>query len=210
MSLSRDLSDVEARIVGCLIEKEATTPEQYPLTLNSLVTACNQKSSRHPIMKLEAGQVGHAVRQMADLRLISEIRGSRAEKYQHHFAEVVEILKKEQAVLCMLLLRGPQTPGEIRTRCQRIHDFEDLDDVHFILDRLIDRNPPLVVRLPRGPGQKDDRYHHLLCGEPSAEILASATAPVASASRSSLEAKVDELTARVEALERRLGGFSES
>jgi len=206
MSLSRDLTDVEARIVGCLIEKEATTPDQYPLTLNSLRTACNQKSSRHPVMNLEAGEIGHALRQMADLRLVSEIRGSRVEKYQHHFSEVAEVLKKEQAVLCVLLLRGAQTPGEIRTRCQRIHDFEDLDDLHFILDRLIDRSPPPVARLPRGAGQKDDRYLQLMCGEPSPEaLLEAATAPSSgTASRSALEEKLEALTARVEALEQKL------
>ncbi|MFK7958817.1 MAG: YceH family protein [Lysobacterales bacterium] len=205
MSLTRELNSVEARIVGCLIEKEATTPEQYPLTLNGLRTACNQKSSRHPVMALESGEIGHALRQMADLRLVSEIRGSRVEKYQHHFAEVAEVLKKEQAVLCVLMLRGAQTPGEIRTRCQRIHEFQDLDDLHFILDRLMEREPSLVVRLPRGPGQKDDRYHHLLSGEPSPEMVAAATAPTSSsAPRASLEARLDALTQRVEALESKL------
>ncbi len=205
MSLTRELNPVEARIVSCLIEKEATTPDQYPLTLNGLRTACNQKTSRHPVMALEAGEIGHALRQMADLRLVSEIRGSRVEKYQHHFAEITQVLKKEQAVLCILMLRGPQTPGEIRTRCQRIHEFEDLDDLQFILDRLIDREPALVVRLPRGAGQKDDRYHHLLCGEPSAEMLAEATAaPSGATPRASLEARLDALTARVEALEEQL------
>ncbi|MEM1090382.1 MAG: YceH family protein [Pseudomonadota bacterium] len=205
MSLPRELSPVEVRILGCLIEKQATTPDQYPLTLNSLTTACNQKSSRHPVTSYEIGEIGHALRQLGDLRLVSESRASRAAKYEHHFAEVVQVLKKELAVLCVLMLRGAQTPGEVRTRCQRIHEFDDLDDVVYVLDRLIEREPALVQRVPRGAGQKDDRYVHLLSGEPSAELLAAPAASATSAgARSLLAQQVADLTERVEALEEQL------
>lgn len=205
MSLPRELSQIEARILGCLIEKESTTPDQYPLSLNSLRNACNQKSSRFPIVSYEAGEIGHALRQLGDLRLVSESRASRAEKYQHHFPDVVNVLKKELAVLCILMLRGAQTAGEIRTRCQRIYDFDDLDDVAFVLERLADREQPLVMRLPRGPGQKDDRFYQLLCGEPSPEAIVQAVpSPSATSSKADLSARVSELEERVAALESQL------
>lgn len=202
MPLERMLTDIEARIIGCLIEKEATTPDQYPLTLNALRSACNQKSSRFPVTDYEEGEVGHALRQLGDLRLVSEISAPRAARYKHHIQEVVEVLKKEMAVLCVLMLRGPQTAGEIRTRCSRIHEFEDLDDLHYVLERLKQRHVPLAMTIPRGPGQKDDRHVHLLCGEPDLEAL-EAPSPRAS-SRDLLVERIEELTARVEALERRL------
>ena len=160
------LSDVEARVLGCLVEKEITTPEYYPLSLNALVHACNQKSNRDPLMNLEEDTVRQALRALSEQALTRSASGdSRVAKYEHRLADTFNFTRPETAILCELLLRGPQTPGELRSRAERMHPFEDLSVVQSTLKHLMERNPPLVKLLPRQPGNKEARYAHLLSGD---------------------------------------------
>lgn len=159
------LSDAEARVLGCLVEKEITTPEYYPLSLNALLHACNQKSNREPLMNLAEDAVRHALRGLGEHALARSASGdSRVAKYEHRLAEMFNFTRPEAAILCELLLRGPQTPGELRSRAERMHPFEDLSLVHTTLKHLMEREPPLVTLLPRQPGTKEARYAHLLSG----------------------------------------------
>lgn len=166
------LNTVEARILGALVEKEATTPEYYPLSLNALVNACNQKNNREPAMTLDEVAVRQGLHRLENDRLAGPARGtdSRVTKYEHHLQEVFNFTRPEVALLCILLLRGPQTPGELRGRAERLHRFEELSDVQAGLQRLMQREPPLVRILPRQPGTKEARYAHLLSGEVDAAI----------------------------------------
>ena len=161
------LTDTEARVLGALIEKDSTTPDYYPLSLNALVNACNQKNNREPVMNLNEEDVRAALSGLQDQRLAGPARGadSRVTKYEHRIQEVFNFTRPETAVLCVLLLRGPQTPGELRGRSERMFQFEHLDDVQSALQRLIERDPPLVKMLPRQPGTKESRYAHLLSGD---------------------------------------------
>jgi uncharacterized protein YceH (UPF0502 family) len=159
------LSDAEARVLGCLVEKEITTPEYYPLSLNALLHACNQKSNREPLMNLAEDAVRHALRGLGEHALARSASGdSRVAKYEHRLAEMFNFTRPEAAILCELLLRGPQTPGELRSCAERMHPFEDLSLVHTTLKHLMEREPPLVTLLPRQPGTKEARYAHLLSG----------------------------------------------
>jgi hypothetical protein len=161
-----ELSEVEARVLGALVEKETTTPEYYPLSLNALLHACNQKSNREPVMTLEEETVQQALRALADQALVRSASGdSRVAKFEHRLNELYNFHRHEIAVLCVLLLRGPQTPGELRTRCERLYAFEDLGAVHAALNLLMRREPPMAKVLPRQPGTKESRYMHLLCGD---------------------------------------------
>src|ERR1700688_2734326 len=161
------LSEVEARVLGSLIEKELTTPEYYPLSLNALVHACNQKSNRDPFMNLEEDAVKQALRTLDQKELAgpADNMESRVTKYEHRLQEVFNFNRHEIAILCELLLRGPQTPGELRSRADRMHKFEDLGIVQSTLQRLMKREPSLVKVLPRQPGTKEARYAHLLSGD---------------------------------------------
>jgi len=160
------LSDVEARVLGCLVEKEITTPEYYPLSLNALVHACNQKSNREPLMNLDEDAVRHALRTLGEQALARSASGdSRVAKYEHRLSEVFNFTRPEAAILCELLLRGPQTPGELRSRAERMHSFEDLSVVHTTLKHLMEREPALAKLLPRQAGNKEARYAHLLSGD---------------------------------------------
>lgn len=158
------LSATEARILGCLIEKEATTPEQYPLTLNAIHLACNQKTNREPIMDLSLGEVGHCMRQLDPRGLVRSQHGARAERYEHRVNTVFSLTKQQQALIGVLMLRGPQTLSELMTRSERLASFSDLDDVKHTLERLSQRENALIERIPRASGQREDRYVHLLCG----------------------------------------------
>jgi hypothetical protein len=174
------LDQVEARVLGALVEKDITTPDYYPLSLNALVNACNQKNNRDPVMSLEERSVRDALRGLYDLDLAGPASGadSRVTKYEHRLQEVFNFSRGETAVLCVLLLRGAQTPGELRGRTERMHHFQDLDAVQASLQRLMQREPPLVTVLPRLPGTKESRYAHLLSGEVDvAEIAARSSAP---------------------------------
>ena len=163
------LDRIEARILGSLVEKAATTPEVYPLTLNAVVSACNQKSNRDPLMDLELGAVGHALRQLEGRGFVAGSMSARASRYEHRLDQALAITPRQRAVLSVMLLRGPQTMSELLTRTERLTDFPGLEDVRVTIDRLINRTPTLVVRLPRSGGQREDRYMHLLCGPVSAD-----------------------------------------
>ena len=164
--MSLQLSEVEARVLGALVEKEITTPEYYPLSLNALVNACNQKSNRDPVMTLDEDAVRQALRSLTEQALVRSAGGdSRVAKFEHRLNELYNFHRHEIAVLCVLLLRGPQTPGELRTRAERMYSFQDLEVVHSALHHLMRREPPLANVLPRQPGTKESRYMHLLSGD---------------------------------------------
>lgn len=169
------LTDVEVRVLAALIEKDVTTPDYYPLSLNALVNACNQKNNRDPVMNLDEDAVRQALHGLQEKRLAGPAGGadSRVTKYEHRLQEVFNFDRREIAVLCVLLLRGPQTPGELRGRTERMHKFGDLDEVQSALQRLAEREPPLVKVLPRQPGTKEARYVHLF----SADLRAWEAAP---------------------------------
>lgn len=197
------LTPIQARVLACLMEKEATTPDLYPLTLNALRNACNQKSSRDPVVAYTEGEVGHAVRQLEALHLVREEWGARTPKYRHQAGKALELHSKGIALLATLMLRGPQTAGELKSRCQRMFDFDDLDDVQYALGKLETREPPLVQALPRQPGQKEGRYAHLLCGEPEIPTVVARPAPARPGhddNLPSLEARIERLEAEVERL----------
>ncbi|EGQ7706738.1 YceH family protein [Vibrio cholerae] len=166
------LSPLEARVIGCLIEKEVTTPDHYPLTLNSLTTACNQKSNREPVLNLSEAEVQDMVEGLIARRLVSDESSfnSRTSKYQHRFCNTefgdLKLNQQELGLICCLLLRGAQTPGELRTRTNRLCTFTDVKETEVVLERLANRDSgALVVKLPREPGKRESRYHHLFCGE---------------------------------------------
>jgi uncharacterized protein YceH (UPF0502 family) len=210
------LSAVEVRILGCLIEKQATTPDVYPLSLNSLVSACNQSSNREPVMDLGVDDVTAALDSLQEKTLASLYQSgrSRTEKYQHRLHQRAfdefNFSKPELAVLSVLFLRGAQTVGEIRTRCARVYEFPDLDAVHTVLRELEENtHGPYVTMLPRQAGRKEPRFMHLFCGEPDADAM-SAPAVQSSArvsSSSELESEVQELKQRLRALEQRFEDF---
>jgi hypothetical protein len=158
---------MEARVFGSLIEKEVTTPDYYPLSLNALVNACNQKSNRDPLMNLDEDCVRQAIRGLEKHGLAGPANTfeGRVTKYEHHVQEAFNFDRRETALLCVLLLRGPQTPGELRARSERLHRFDDLSEVDSTLQRLMKRDPPVVKVLPRQPGTKEVRYAHLLSGD---------------------------------------------
>jgi len=161
-----ELTPIQTRVLGCLIEKKETTPDQYPLTLNALRNACNQKTARNPVTSYTEGEVGHTVRELESLGLVREVWGARVAKYEHQAGKILQVQSKGLALLCPLMLRGPQTLGELKTNSHRLYPFDDLEDVQYMLQRLAEHEPALLMSLPRQPGQKEDRFAHLLCGEP--------------------------------------------
>ena len=165
--MSMHLTEVEARVLGALVEKEVTTPEYYPLSLHALVNACNQKSNREPVMNLSEDGVTQAMRTLSDMELAgaANTTDSRVRKYEHRLQEVFNFTRPEAAVLCVLLLRGAQTPGELRGRAERMYHFDDLTDVQAALQKLMSREPALVKVLPRQPGTKESRYMHRMSGD---------------------------------------------
>jgi uncharacterized protein YceH (UPF0502 family) len=208
------LSDIEARVLGCLVEKEITTPEYYPLSLNALVNACNQKSNRDPLMHLEEDAVRQALRALGEQTLARSASGdSRVAKYEHRLADTFNFTRPETAIVCELLLRGPQTPGELRSRAERMHPFEDLNMVHSTLKHLMEREPPLVKVLPRQAGNKEARYVHLLSGDvevresqPVREVAVSSTAPE-NTRISELESEIASLQKEIAELKRQFAEF---
>lgn len=197
--MSIELNPVEARVIGCLIEKEVTTPDYYPLTLNSLTSACNQKSNREPVMALSELDVQEAVDSLIGRRLVSDESGfnSRASKFQHRFCNTefgdLKLTKQEKGIVCCMLLRGAQTPGELRTRTNRLAEFSDVKEVEAILERLAAREEgALVVKLPREAGKRESRYMHLFSGDVDVEAMAATSV-------SSVQPAVN--SDRVEALE---------
>lgn len=203
------LNAAEARLLGCLIEKEATTPDTYPLTINAAQSAANQKTAREPVMALDPGAVNHALRQLEQKGLAKQVFSSRAERYEHRTAAFFGIPQQQVALLGLLALRGPQTVHELLARCERLCRFNDAEDVRHHLDRLIQREVPLVVQIPRGPGQREDRYAHLLGGPVDVAAIAArlpsssvgdAADPELEARVAALEAEVADLRAQVEQL----------
>jgi uncharacterized protein len=225
------LDPIQLRVLGSLIEKEITTPENYPLSLNALVNACNQRSSRDPVLDLTEDQVRQALHTLEDLALVTPVRDSRVPKYEHRIRTVLNLRRDETAVLCLLMLRGPQTPGELRSRADRLYSFDDLAAVQSTLERLAARSPnkadasgdstvPLTTILPRQPGSREARYAHLLGEPPNPGIYAATTEARPSASHpaahdpttterlarmeaeiASLTTALQELRARIELLE---------
>ena len=216
------LSEIETRVLGSLIEKDITTPDYYPLSLNALVNACNQKNNRDPVMTLDQAAVRDALSSLEEKRMAGPGSGadSRVTKYEHRLQEVFNFDRREIALVCVLLLRGSQTPGELRSRADRMHHFEALEDVVATLDRLAQREPPLVCLLARQPGSRESRYMHLFSGEPPAQVarpgdVAQAPSPAhASAGEansddrlSALEREVSRLRSEVSEVQRQLAAF---
>jgi len=209
------LNDIEARVLGALVEKDITTPDYYPLSLNALVNASNQKNNREPVMNLEEGAVRDALNGLHDKGLAGPASGadSRVTKYEHRLQETFNFTRGETAVLCVLLLRGPQTPGELRGRTERMHRFEDLDAVQSSLQKLMQREPPLVALLPRQPGTKESRYAHLLSGEveagelPAPRVVSPSSSAGADERLSRLEEAVAALQGEVGELKQQLAAF---
>ena len=203
------LDAVEGRILACLVEKAAITPEVYPLTLNALVAACNQKTSREPVMHLDPGAVANTLRRMEDRGLVKVAPASqRALRYEHRFDAAYGVTARQRAVLCALLLRGAQTLAELHTRTERLTDFPAVDDVRDTLDRLIQREPAYVVRIPRGAGQREDRYMHLLGGPIDiTEVAQAAPARAASSRAGDLGERVERLESEVAALKDELAAL---
>lgn len=198
------LDATQARVLGCLIEKEATTPDTYPLTVNAAQVAANQKTAREPVMNISTGNVQHALRQLEGMGLARQHFSSRAERYEHLLGIKLDLPRQQVALLGLLLLRGPQTVGELAARSERLARFADAEDLRHQLDRLQQRD--LVILLPRAPGQREDRFMHLLCGPVDAEALAAQyrAAPAATAGNSALEERVQQLEATVAALQEQL------
>jgi uncharacterized protein YceH (UPF0502 family) len=207
------LNDVETRVLGSLVEKELTTPEYYPLSLNALVNACNQKSNRDPVMNLDEEEVREALRTLDKKGLAGPADNmvSRVSKYEHRLQEAYNFTRHEIALLAELLLRGPQTPGELRSRADRMHKFDDLGIVHSTLRKLMEREPPLVKVLPRQSGTKEARYTHLLSGDvelPPPDAAAAGVPVTSSAERiARLEDQVATLQSEVAGLKQQLAEF---
>ena len=197
------LNDIETRVLGSLVEKQVTTPEYYPLTLNALMLACNQKNNRTPVTSYDETTVAQALETLREKNLAYVFYGStsRVPKYKHVLPEVMHLSPPELALICVLLLRGPQTTGELATRAFRLHEFAGLEEVESTLNGLIAREPdPLVTRLPRQTGQKEVRFAHLLSGVPSAEAVSASGHSREASVRSSQSDKVSRLESEVEAL----------
>ena len=218
------LDPIQTRVLGSLIEKEITTPETYPLSLNALMNACNQKSSREPVLSLTEDEVRQALHSLEDQNLVTTLHDARVAKYEHRIRTVLNLRRDETAVLCLLMLRGPQTPGELRSRAERLYPFDDLSAVQATLDRLAAREPtspesssqpsssstgPLTAVLPRQPGAREARYAHLLSGEPVVSVTASlppsqGTGGTAAHRIAELEAELAALSSTLRALEARV------
>lgn len=209
------ITDIEARVLGALVEKDITTPDYYPLSLNALMNACNQKNNRDPLMNLDEDAVRQALNGLQQQRLAGPASGadSRVTKYEHRIQEVFNFTRAETAIVCALLLRGPQTPGELRGRSERMFRFEELSDVQSTLQRLMQREPPLAKALPRQPGTKEIRYAHLLSGEDEGWASQSASAPVAASESmdgdrvARLEEELKELRAELADLRQQVAEF---
>ena len=203
------LTEIEARILGSLVEKAATTPDVYPLTLNNIALACNQKTSREPTMNLNVGEIGHALRQLEPRGLVKSEYGARSERYYHRIDRVLDLTPAQTALLALLMLRGPQTLNELLARSERMHRFGGTDDVRHALERMAERDAPLVRCIPRGAGQREDRYAQLLCGEPvmpersaARDDRDDAHEPRADALQALID-RIDALEARIATLEAR-------
>lgn len=209
----RSLTPLEARALGVLVEKQATVPDTYPLSLNALVAGCNQKTARQPVIEATEAEVLTAIDGLKSLSLVFEVSGARVVRYEHNMGRAMGVPGQAVALLAVLMLRGPQTAAELRLNCERLHRFADISSVEGFLDELSTKDPPRVVRLARAPGAREARWAHLLCGEvtepPAAAVTAGCDAGVAMGELAALKAEVSRQAAqleRLEALVRRLAG----
>jgi uncharacterized protein len=200
------LTPVEARILGCLIEKKELTPDVYPLTLNALQAAANQKTSREPVLALEPVEISRALSLLQEKSLARQVFASRVDRYEHLAGRLFSLTQPQSVLLALLLLRGPQTLNELQTRSERMAYFSSADDVKQELDLMVGRHPPLVKEIGRAPGQREDRFAHLLSGDVEAAAVQGAAAPAASAV-STLEVRLQELEEKVAELTSRLGAL---
>lgn len=199
------LNPAEARILGCLIEKKLVTPDIYPLTLNAAQAAANQKTAREPVMALEQGEIHHALKTLAQKELVRQVFGSRVERYEHLAAQRFSLTTPQTAILGLLLLRGPQTAYELLARSERMARFQSVEALRDELDMLIGKRPALVKEIGRGPGQREDRYAHLLCGDVEASTFVPAVSGgTASPAIAELEARITALEEQVASLGKRL------
>jgi uncharacterized protein YceH (UPF0502 family) len=209
------LNEIETRVLGALLEKEITTPEYYPLSLNALVNACNQKSNRDPAMNLQEDAVRAALRVLQDNSLVRSVSAadSRVTKYEHRLQDAFNFDRREAAIVCELLLRGPQTPGELRSRAERMHHFDELGEVQSTLQHLMNREPAFVKVLARQPGTKESRYAHLLSGDidtPAAAAASNSPVPAMAGNKdriAQLESELAELRADVADLKQQFAIF---
>lgn len=208
------LNDIEIRVLGALVEKQVTTPEYYPLTLNSLTAACNQKNNRNPVTSYSENEVAHALETLREKNLTYVYHGStsRVPKYKHVMPEVMHLNPGELALMCVLMLRGPQTTGELRGNSARLHEFSGLDEVDATINSLITHDPePLAVRLPRQPGQKEARFAHLLSGEVPVEEIVPEGTPLRTRGREDriamLEGEIENLKTEIAQLREQFEGF---
>lgn len=202
-----ELTFEESRVLGVLLEKEKSTPEYYPMTVNGILTACNQKSARNPVVQFTEDVVVDAIDGLKKKGLVLTVSGggSRSLKYKHNAGIVLDLETSEEAILCLLLLRGPLTPGEIKSNSGRLYDFADLAQVQLVLETLRSREDGLLQQLPKLSGQKEARYAHLLCGEIDIDSLIEEIPVIKSSHYTELEAKIEALEARVANLEEKLG-----
>ena len=197
------LNALEARLIGSLMEKHLTTPQNYPLTTNALVNACNQKSNREPVMKLTEGQVGHTVNALVERKLAGIDYGERANKITHRVCNELEIDRKQQALLTVMLLRSSQTLNDLKTRTARMVEFDDINDLQETLSSMINRENPLVILIPKGAGRREERYTHLLCGEVDIESIDKDKTVTALPEFDN--ERLDAIEARLAAIEKELG-----
>lgn len=207
------LTAAEARALGALVEKEVTTPDYYPLTMNALINACNQRSNREPVMDLDEDDMRQALHGLGDKQLAGRVRNAdgRVTKYEHWLGEAFNFSRAETALICVLLLRGPQTPGELRSRTERLHEFVEIRDVIGGLQKLMEREPSLVALLPRQPGARESRYAHLLSGpvESMPMPAAGATASQSGSMTSEQEGRIAQLESTVAELQREVATLRE-
>lgn len=197
------LTSIEARILGALMEKQLTTPDAYPLTLNSLALACNQKTSREPVMNLDEGEIQRSLYQLQDRKLVEFDYGSRADKFKQYLTRTLHFSEAEHAIFCIMLLRGPQTVNELLSRTRRMHEFANAAALDELLANLLSKRNPLIQKMPQQAGQREVRYMHLLCGQPDTSAM-KATQP-----SNVSHASTDELAARVEELEKQVAWLME-
>ena len=199
------LTPQQARVLGCLMEKHLATPKNYPLSTNSLVLACNQKTNREPVMNLTEGQVGHLINELVELKLVGIDYGSRTNKISHRVNGKLTENRKEQAIMCMLMLRAPLTLNDIKARTDRMVQFESIDEIQTIIDELLRKDESLVVIIPKGSGRREDRYTHLLCGEPDIEaIVETVSKNVPLPRNEESQSKIQELEDRIAKLEEQM------
>jgi uncharacterized protein YceH (UPF0502 family) len=201
------LNNIEARVLGALMEKQLATPDAYPLTLNSLVLACNQKTSREPVTNFESGEIQRCLSHMQDKKLIDIDYRSRAQRYDQRLTRVLSLDKAAQAVVNVMMLRGPQTLAELLTRTQRMFEFSSLDVLEEKMEQLCAKTHPIVVRIPRQVGQREDRYMHLLCGQPDLDTLAALASGSRKGGSSELNERIEKLEQQVATLQKIIDGL---